>query len=289
HHRPRTDASDRARGRLEVQGNLRPAGRAVQQRRIPAWPDGARNQPVSGIHVHADRRSRGGHARARGRSRAKGRGAARARPHAGRLIPDTRTRSSRHRRRLPDTTLLPARRPAGAAARRHPRAPAPSAEGHAHPMSPTQHALIADHVFDGAVVRSARAVVIEGSRVVALVPPAELPGSIATHRLPHGTWLAPGFIDVQVNGGGDVLFNDDTTPDGIRAIAAAHRRFGTTALLPTLITDTPDKTAAALAAVKAVVDSEPSVLGLHLEGPFLSPEKPGVHALDRIRVPNDKD
>lgn len=156
-------------------------------------------------------------------------------------------------------------------------------------MSPARHALIADHVFDGAVVRGNRAVVIEGSRIVALVPPAELPGAIATHRLPQDTWLAPGFIDLQVNGGGDVLFNEVTTPDGIRAIARAHRRFGTTALLPTLITDTPDKTADALAAVKAAVDDEPSVLGLHLEGPFLSPEKPGVHAVDRIRVPTAND
>ena len=67
--------------------------------------------------------------------------------------------------------------------------------------------------------------------------------------LPGGAWLAPGFIDVQVNGGGDVLFNDEPTAEGIAAIAAAHRRFGTTALLPTLISDTPEKMRAALAAV----------------------------------------
>ena len=71
-----------------------------------------------------------------------------------------------------------------------------------------------------------------------------------TRALPDGVWLAPGFIDVQVNGGGDVLFNDTPTADGIRAIAAAHRRFGTTALLPTLISDTPEKMQAALAAVQ---------------------------------------
>jgi N-acetylglucosamine-6-phosphate deacetylase len=156
-------------------------------------------------------------------------------------------------------------------------------------MSPTQQALIADYVFDGAVVRGERAIVIEGSRIAALVPPAELPGSIAAQRLPQGTWLAPGFIDVQVNGGGDVLFNDDTTADGIRTIAAAHRRFGTTALLPTLITDTPEKMSAALAAAHKVIGDEPGLLGIHLEGPFLSPEKPGVHALDRIRTPTDRD
>ena len=64
--------------------------------------------------------------------------------------------------------------------------------------------------------------------------------------LPEGAWLAPGFIDVQVNGGGDVLFNDEPTVEGIAAIAAAHRKFGTTAILPTLITDTQEKMQAAL-------------------------------------------
>jgi N-acetylglucosamine-6-phosphate deacetylase len=99
----------------------------------------------------------------------------------------------------------------------------------------------------------------------------------------------PGFIDVQVNGGSDVLFNEDPTPDGIRAIAAAHRRYGTTALLPTLITDTPATTLSALEAVEALVDKEPSILGIHLEGPFISPERPGVHAVRHIRTPSNND
>jgi N-acetylglucosamine-6-phosphate deacetylase len=153
----------------------------------------------------------------------------------------------------------------------------------------TQHAIAADCVFDGAVVHCDAAVVIDGQKISAVMPRAELPAGISVRALPDGCWLAPGFIDVQVNGGGDVLFNDVPTPEGIRAIAAAHRRFGTTALLPTLITDAPEKTKAALAAVQQVIDSEPSVLGIHLEGPFLSPEKPGVHAVRYIRVPTAED
>jgi len=94
--------------------------------------------------------------------------------------------------------------------------------------SPKQHAVAARHVFDGSVVQRNAAVVMEGARIIALVPRADLPAAMPTHDLPDGFWLVPGFIDLQVNGGGDVLFNDEPTPDGIRAIAKAHRRFGTT-------------------------------------------------------------
>ena len=157
-------------------------------------------------------------------------------------------------------------------------------------MSPPKpHALAADFVFDGAVVQRHAAVVIEGANIAAVVPRTELAATIPKHDLPKGAWLAPGFIDVQVNGGGDVLFNDAPTVHGIRTIAAAHRRFGTTALLPTLITDAPEKMQDALAAVDALVDSDPGVIGIHLEGPFISPERPGVHAVRHIRRPTGAD
>jgi N-acetylglucosamine-6-phosphate deacetylase len=153
----------------------------------------------------------------------------------------------------------------------------------------TEHAVAADCIFDGAVVHRYAAVIIDGSQVRAVVPRAELPATISLRALPDNAWLVPGFIDLQVNGGGDVLFNDTPTVDGIRAIAAAHRRFGTTALLPTLISDTPEKTQTALNAVQQVMETDPSVIGIHLEGPFLSPEKPGVHAVRHIRRPEADD
>ncbi len=108
-------------------------------------------------------------------------------------------------------------------------------------------------------------------------------------ELPEGVWLAPGFIDLQVNGGADILFNAEPTPAAIRAIAAAHRKFGTTGLLPTLISDTPAKMQAALAAVAAIVEAEPGVLGIHLEGPFLSREKAGIHDASLLRSPSPED
>ncbi|CAH0990920.1 N-acetylglucosamine-6-phosphate deacetylase [Sinobacterium norvegicum] len=93
-----------------------------------------------------------------------------------------------------------------------------------------------------------------------------------------GKTLAPGFIDIQVNGGGGVLFNDQTNADGIEAIVKAHQRFGTVAMLPTLISDSHEKIQAAITATdEAIAEKIPGVLGVHLEGPFLNPERKGVH------------
>jgi len=156
-------------------------------------------------------------------------------------------------------------------------------------MNAPRHAIAASHVFDGAVLHRDSAVVIEGTTIVALVPRADVPAGMALHRLPEEAWLTPGFIDTQVNGGGDVLFNNQPTPEGIAAIVAAHRKFGTTAMLPTLISDAPQKAVQAIAAVGAAAASMPGVLGIHLEGPFLSPERPGVHAPHALRRPGADD
>jgi N-acetylglucosamine-6-phosphate deacetylase len=153
---------------------------------------------------------------------------------------------------------------------------------------PQRQAVAAETIFDGATVHHHAAVLIEGDRIAWLGPQAELPADVPVRTFPTGTWLAPGFIDVQVNGGGDVLFNDDPSPAGAVRIAAAHRRFGTIGLLPTLISDTPEKMRAALDAVRQVPTGS-GVLGVHLEGPFLSPERPGAHDPAMIRRPTARD
>jgi N-acetylglucosamine-6-phosphate deacetylase len=128
-------------------------------------------------------------------------------------------------------------------------------------------------------------VLVEDGRIVALQS-----GAQTTDRSIdlQGGYLVPGFIDVQVNGGGDVLFNDTPTVDGVRAIAQAHRRFGTTGLLPTLISDDVAVMQRALHAVReAIAQQVPGVLGIHLEGPYLAQARKGVHDPARFHTPGD--
>ncbi len=126
-------------------------------------------------------------------------------------------------------------------------------------------------------------VLVRGGRIAAIAPR----GSIATsgERVDlEGQRLLPGFIDVQVNGGGDALFNADPSVATIARIGAAHRRYGTTGFLPTLISDDLDTVASALAAMRAsIAAGVPGVLGAHIEGPFLNTERRGIHAAERVR------
>jgi N-acetylglucosamine-6-phosphate deacetylase len=146
-------------------------------------------------------------------------------------------------------------------------------------------ALINARVLTAQGWRDDVAVIVDGPRIHELVVPQQIPANSEVHDL-NGRMLLPGFIDCQVNGGGGVLFNDQPTVEGIRAIGAAHRRFGTTGFLPTLISDSPGKMRAAVAAVDAAVaQGVPGVLGIHLEGPFLSRERRGVHAARFLRAP----
>jgi N-acetylglucosamine-6-phosphate deacetylase len=129
-----------------------------------------------------------------------------------------------------------------------------------------------------------RCVLIEDDRIVDVVEPAD-PRCASAHK--HdlgGKLLLPGFIDLQVNGGGGVLFNDAPGVESIRAIGAAHRRFGTTGFLPTLISADLDVVAEAIAAVQAALAAKvPGVLGIHIEGPFLNVERKGIHDPEKFR------
>ncbi|MBN8997772.1 MAG: N-acetylglucosamine-6-phosphate deacetylase [Rhizobiales bacterium] len=149
-------------------------------------------------------------------------------------------------------------------------------------------ALIGARIFDGAHLLEGRAVILDAERIAAVIPERELPAGIRVRRIDG--LLAPGFIDVQVNGGGGVLFNDQRDVAGIAAIGAAHRKYGTTGFLPTLITDTRDVMREAVAAANAaIVEGVPGILGIHLEGPFLNPERKGVHDPKLMRAIEEED
>jgi N-acetylglucosamine-6-phosphate deacetylase len=127
------------------------------------------------------------------------------------------------------------------------------------------------------------AVVIEGSVIADLHALADLPADLDRYDL-EGGLLVPGFIDTQVNGGGGVLFNDSPTVEAIRAIGEAHRTFGTTGFLPTLISDDSGVIRAGIEAVDAAIAAGvPGVLGIHIEGPFLNEQRKGIHDADKIR------
>lgn len=138
-------------------------------------------------------------------------------------------------------------------------------------------------LVDGAFA-AGLAVVVDDVRIAAVVPDAELPDDTPRHDL-AGAMLVPGFIDVQVNGGGDALFNDDPSVATIRRIGEAHRAFGTTGFLPTLISDDLAVIRAGVAAVDAAIaEGVPGVLGIHIEGPFINVARKGIHAAHKIRA-----
>lgn len=122
---------------------------------------------------------------------------------------------------------------------------------------------------------------IEDGRIAGIAPRQAGAGPVV--ELTGGV-LAAGFVDVQVNGGGGVLLNDSPNAAAVARMSEAHRAFGTTAMLPTLITDDIATTRAAIAAVlEAIGAGVPGVAGIHLEGPVLGPKRPGVHRPDLFR------
>lgn len=136
-----------------------------------------------------------------------------------------------------------------------------------------------DRLFDGHMIHSDQAIRVVGDKIVDIGRPPH-----DAHRIKG--LMTPGFVDLQVNGGGGVLLNNTPTVDGIKTILAAHRTFGTTAVMPTVITDHPDVLGQAADAAIAAKDL-PGMLGLHIEGPHIAAAKRGTHAERFIRVLDD--
>ncbi len=148
-------------------------------------------------------------------------------------------------------------------------------------------ALSGGRIFDGATILEESAVVVAEGRIRAVVRVSEIPSGTPIVDL-AGHLLAPGFIDIQVNGGAGVLLNDQPNPDGIGAIAGAHRRLGTTGLLPTLISDDWEIMASAADGIRmSLASGEPGVLGIHFEGPWLNARRRGAHDAGKLRPPDE--
>jgi N-acetylglucosamine-6-phosphate deacetylase len=144
-------------------------------------------------------------------------------------------------------------------------------------------------LLNGRVLReqafvAGQCVLLEAGRILDIVPEDHPRCRGATQVDLRGNMLLPGFIDSQVNGGGGVLFNDSPSVEAIRQIGHAHRRFGTTGFMPTLISADLDVVARAIAAVRSAIEAGvPGALGIHIEGPFLNVERKGVHDPAKLR------
>jgi N-acetylglucosamine-6-phosphate deacetylase len=152
----------------------------------------------------------------------------------------------------------------------------------------TKTAITGARIFDGATWHDRSALVINDGVVEGLIA-ADSPTDAI--RVPaDGALLVPGFVDLQVNGGGGALLNLTPTLDAIRTICTNYVQFGTTALLPTLITDTPEKNVLAIAAgAEAISQNVPGFLGLHIEGPHLALSRKGAHDPKLIRPMEEAD
>lgn len=150
-------------------------------------------------------------------------------------------------------------------------------------------AITGASIFDGHLWHADAALLVEFGHVSGIVARGAIPERTAVVTL-DGGMIVPGFVDLQVNGGGGVLFNNAPTLDAIRTICSAHAQFGTTALLPTLITDSVAVTEAAIAAGRSAAEQAvPGFAGLHLEGPHLSLARKGTHDPALIRPMEDAD
>lgn len=144
-------------------------------------------------------------------------------------------------------------------------------------------ALSGARIFDGDKFVDGLAVILDGEQIVALVPSEQIPSGIDSLQLDGGL-LAPGFIDLQVNGGGGAFFTNDTSVDALQTMLDGHRPTGTTSMLPTLISDTREVHQAGTRAVAdAVAAGMKGILGIHIEGPFFDLGRRGAHNERYIR------
>ena len=156
-------------------------------------------------------------------------------------------------------------------------------------MTPGLTAYVGAIVFDGSELHVNSALLTRNGRVCGIVPRDDSRDVETVARL-EGGLIAPGFVDLQVNGGGGIMFNDDPSVQTLESLARTHANVGTTSILPTLVTDSRETYMTAIdAACAATAAGVPGILGLHLEGPHLSDARRGAHDSSFIRPMSRKD
>ena len=148
-----------------------------------------------------------------------------------------------------------------------------------------KQALIGAQLFSGKEFFDNRALLIDGENIIDVINEHDIPNNFEIQKL-NGGILSPGFIDLQVNGGGGKLFNNSPDKQSLNTIIEAHQHFGTTSIMPTVISDSLNVLKRCTTTISEVIENNKSLLGVHIEGPFFNVKYRGVHQKQYINTIN---
>ena len=148
-----------------------------------------------------------------------------------------------------------------------------------------KQALIGAQLFSGKEFFDNRALLIDGENIIDVINEHDIPNNFEIQKL-NGGILSPGFIDLQVNGGGGKLFNNSPDKESLNAIIEAHQHFGTTSIMPTVISDSLNVLKRCATTISEEIENNKSLLGVHIEGPFFNVKYRGVHQKQYINTIN---
>jgi len=148
-----------------------------------------------------------------------------------------------------------------------------------------KQAITGSKLFNGIDFIEHKALLIEDQHIAGIVNKDAIPTDFQVKKLEGGI-LSPGFIDLQVNGGGGKLFNNSPDKESLNTIISAHQYFGTTSIMPTVISDSLNILQKCTDTISNEIDNNPSLLGIHIEGPFFNVKYRGVHQKQYINTIN---
>ena len=149
-----------------------------------------------------------------------------------------------------------------------------------------KHAITGAKIFSDHKLLDNKALLIDGENIIGIVAKNDIPDNIKIQQL-NGGILSPGFIDLQVNGGGGKLFNNSSDKESLDEIIKAHQHFGTTSIMPTVISDSLNVLQRCTSTIANEINNNKSLLGVHIEGPFFNVKYRGVHQKQYINTINN--